>query len=357
MEEAVKDLEDQFMIAHNAATVISSIFQSSRTKYSSTSNDLTEKELYHEVRAGERIQKAYEKKCAQLQNQDVKGEEPPLSDKARAAISDLHTQIKVSILLEAETLRDEELVPQTLELVQELARMRKVMAECHQLQKCTLDEAKILLARTSSTFSAVKNQKMSHSEMQRLVRSAANLDTELRNWRSCFETWIVSQRSYVHALTGWLFHCVRLDPDTSKLPLAPRESFGGSSMFNICIQWSRFLDAIQEAPVLDGLGLAAAGICSLYAQLQEDSSRKRSASKSCGGKQEPRGGMEVGQLEDEALSAEKVAEVANRELCAGMSVAMNSLTEFAVSSAEGYTNLVKQWENAKQSKSSEGTGS
>lgn len=81
--------------------------------------------IFASKQTGERIQKAYEKKCAQLQNQDVKGEEPPLSDKARAAISDLHTQIKVSIhLVESaskriETLRDEELVPQILELVQE----------------------------------------------------------------------------------------------------------------------------------------------------------------------------------------------------------------------------------------------
>ncbi|CAI9760958.1 unnamed protein product [Fraxinus pennsylvanica] len=423
MAEVVKDLEGQFMIAHNSATDVSLILQAGKAKYSSTSNDLTvmemlnpvalfrsassrssslsrvlvssstsrdedykcssnfseesctftgnhqstleklyawEKKLYQEVRAGERIRKAYEKKCAQLRNQDVKGKEPPLSEKTRASLTDLHTQIKVSIhLVESaskriETLRDEELEPQILELVQGLARMWKVMAECHQLQKCTLDEAKILLAETLSTYSATKKQTMLPSKLQRLANSAANLETELRNWRACFGTWIVSQRSYVHALTGWLLHCVRLDPNTSKLPFAPRESFGGLSMFNICIQWSRFLDAIQEAPVLGGLDLAAEGVCSLYAQqLQEDSCRKISASKSCGGEQEPVGVVEVGRFEDEVVNAEKIAEVANRVLCAGMSVAMNSLTEFASISAEGYANLVKQWENAKQPKSSD----
>ncbi|CAA2975639.1 Hypothetical predicted protein [Olea europaea subsp. europaea] len=187
MAEFVKDLENQFMIAHNSATNVSLILQASKAKYSSTSNDLTvkemlnpvalfrstssrsslssrilvssstsrdedyecisnfpeescmftgnhqstleklyawEKKLYQEVRAGERIRKAYEKKCAQLRNQDVKGKEPPLSDKTRESLTDLHTQIKVSIhLVESaskriETLRDEELEPQILELVQ-----------------------------------------------------------------------------------------------------------------------------------------------------------------------------------------------------------------------------------------------
>lgn len=54
----------------------------------------------------------------------MKGEDPHAVDKTRAAIRDLHTQIKVSIhSVEAiskriETLRDEELQPQLLELVQ-----------------------------------------------------------------------------------------------------------------------------------------------------------------------------------------------------------------------------------------------
>lgn len=74
--------------------------------------------------AGERVRIAYEKKCMHLRNQDVKGEDPYVVDKTRVAIRDLHTQIKVSIhSVEAiskriETLRDEELQPQLLELVQ-----------------------------------------------------------------------------------------------------------------------------------------------------------------------------------------------------------------------------------------------
>lgn len=67
---------------------------------------------------------AYEKKCTQLNNQAAKGDEPSTLEKTRTALRDLHTQIKVSIhSIEAiskriETLRDEELQPQLLELVQ-----------------------------------------------------------------------------------------------------------------------------------------------------------------------------------------------------------------------------------------------
>lgn len=79
---------------------------------------------FFDQQSGERVRIAYEKKCKQLRNQDVKFEEPSYVDKTRAAIRDLDTQITVSIhSVEAisrriETLRDEELHPQLIELVQ-----------------------------------------------------------------------------------------------------------------------------------------------------------------------------------------------------------------------------------------------
>ncbi|KAF5742907.1 hypothetical protein HS088_TW09G00969 [Tripterygium wilfordii] len=417
MSEVIKDLEAQFTIICNSANEVSSLLEATRAQYSSTSNELTaikmlnpvtllrsassrssssrflmnssssrdegyesssdfseescmfsgshqstldrlyawEKKLYKEVRSGEKVRIAYEKKCNQLKNQDIKGVDPFAVDKTRATIRDLHTQIKVSIhSVEAiskriETLRDEELQPQLLELVQGLTRMWKVMAECHQSQKRTLDEAKLLLAGTPSKLDARRHSYMSDTDPERLARSAANLEAELRNWRGCFESWITAQRSYVHALTGWLLRCVRSDPDTSKLPLSPRRSTCALPIFGLCIQWSRLLDAIREKPVLDGLDFFAAGMGSLYAQqLRDDSRQTPFGSKRFGMPSSEESGhdmkmVEVGQVE-EVMTAEKMAAVAIRVLCAGMSVAMGSLTEFSVGSAEGYTELVKQWE-------------
>ncbi|KAH7544702.1 hypothetical protein FEM48_Zijuj01G0013700 [Ziziphus jujuba var. spinosa] len=429
MAEVLKDLETQFMTVCNSASEVAGLLEASRAPYSSTSSELTgmkmlnpvalfrsassrssssrflinsssskdeddesssdfseetcmfsgshqstldrlyawEKKLYDEVRSGERVRIAYEKKCKQLRNQVVKGDDPTAVEKTRASIRDVHTQIKVSIhSIEAiskriETLRDEELQPQLLELIQGLARMWKVMAECHQTQKRTLDEAKLLLAGTPSKLDAKRrHSSMSVTDPHRLAHSAANLESELRNWRACFESWIASQRSYVHALTGWLLRCARSEPDTSKLPFSPRRSSSGAlPIFGFCIQWSRILDAVCEKPVLEGLDFFAAGMGSLYAQqLKEDSRRVPVGSRrfSSGFHEEDSEKMEmveVGQVE-EVMTAEKMAEVAIRVLCAGMSVALSSLTEFAIGSAEGYTELVNQWENAKRPRVSSG---
>ncbi|EPS69223.1 hypothetical protein M569_05540 [Genlisea aurea] len=421
MAEVIKDLEEQFMAACKAAAEMSSILEARRAMYSPSPSDLSarkmlnpvalfksgsgrssssrymlnaltskdfgyesssdfseqdslsgshqssldrlyawEKKLYQEVRAGERIRLAYEKKCAQLRNQDVKGDDPSFVDKTRASIRDLQTQINVSIhAVEAiskriEALRDEELEPQLLELVQGLARMWKSMAECHQRQKRTLDEAKILLAGTPSRTTRRKYTVMSPSEPHKLAHSAANLENELRNWRQCFESWIVSQRSYMHALTGWLLRCIRSDSDPSKLPFSPRQYTGAPAIFGVCIQWLRLLDAVREVPVLEGMDFFAAGMGSLYAQqLREDSRRLSSPSGGGGGSSKRFDIVEAGhrfeEEEEVVVTAEKMADVAIRVLCAGMSFAVSALTEFAVSSAKGYDELIREWENEKRS--------
>lgn len=393
MAEVIKDLESQFTVVCNAANDVSALLEAKKAQYLSPSNELSaskllnpvalfrsspskiitnfsktrdevyddpseeqcvfsvshqstldrlyawEKKLYQEVKSGTRVRLAYEKKCLQLRNHDIKGEEPSSVDKTRAAIRDLHTQITVSIhSVEAisrriETLRDEELHSQLLELLQGLAKMWKVMAECHQTQKQTLDEAKILIAG----IDVRKQSSMSITDPYRLARSASNLETELRNWRNTFESWITSQKSYIHALTGWLLRCMRCEPDASKLICSPRRSSSTHPLFGLCIQWSRRLDALEETAVLDSIDFFAAELGSFYAQqLREDSAQNATVGSNVN--------MEMVEV---AKVGEEVMEVAVKVLCGGMSGAMSSMSEFAIDSAKGYNELVKQWENAK----------
>ncbi|XP_076898334.1 nitrate regulatory gene2 protein-like [Bidens hawaiensis] len=410
MSEVIKDLEAQFQIISDSANELSVLLDANRAQYVSTSHELTamkilnpvallrsasssrsnsarflvnsskeegydsssdqsddscmfhnghqstldklyawEKKLYQEVKAGEKIRIAYDKKCAQLRNHDAKGDDRSLVHKTRTAIRDLQTQIKVSIhSVEAvskriETLRDQELQPQLLELIQGLSRMWKVMAECHQTQKRTLDEAKILLAGTPSR--PRKYTPMHPTEPHRPAQSASNLEYELQNWKSCFESWVNSQKSYIHAITGWLLRCIGSNSNnTTKFPFSPRRSAGAPPMFGVCIQWARLLDSVSEGPVLDGLDFFAAGVGSLYVQQMKEGgggSGVGSSRRFSGGS-----GMEMVESGWQEDTAEKMGEVAIKVLCAGMSVAVSSLTEFALSSAQGYAELIKQWESA-----------
>jgi hypothetical protein len=92
----------------------------------------------------------------------------------------------------------------------------------------------------------------------------------------------------------------------------------------------------------------AAGMGSLYAhQLRQDSRPNSYARKQSGDNMEL---VEVGHMEEEVMAPEKLAEVAIKVLCAGMSVAISSLADFAFDSAEAYSEVVKQWESVKNQK-------
>ncbi|KAJ0251722.1 DUF630 family protein [Hirschfeldia incana] len=399
MGEVIKDLEDQFEIICRAATEVSGLLEASKAQYISSNSELSamkmlnpvslfssrsysssssrflissessssefseescmlsgshlstldrlyawEKKLYDEVKSGERVRIAYEKKCLALRNHDVKGDNSAAVDKTRATMRDLHTQMMVSIhSIESiseriETLRDQELLPQLLELLQGLARMWKVMAECHQIQKRTLDEAKLLLAAT--TLKKRQHSSLPEINTQRLARSALNLVAQLQNWRVCFQAWITSQRSYVLSLTGWLLRCFRCDPDPEKVRL----SICPHRIFEVCIGWSRLLNGLNEKPVVDKLDFFACGMGSIFARQlrEEDQTQGRDGSRSMEL-------VEADKLEEEEekmMNAEKLAEIAVKVLCHGMSVAVSSLAEFAISSADEHSKLVNHPEEA-----------
>ncbi|KAL2493558.1 hypothetical protein Fot_37315 [Forsythia ovata] len=96
-----------------------------------------ERKLYDEVKASESIRKEYDHKCDQLRHQFAKDLSPQAIDKTRAVVKDLHSRIRValhavdSISKRIEKMRDDELLPQIMELIQGLARMWKAMLECH----------------------------------------------------------------------------------------------------------------------------------------------------------------------------------------------------------------------------------
>ncbi|CAH8364388.1 unnamed protein product [Eruca vesicaria subsp. sativa] len=336
MGEVIKDLEDQFTTICNSANEVSGLLEankvecttSSRLLMSSESSSviseesrvlpghqatldrlyLWETKLYDEVKSGERVRIAYEKKCLALRKHDLKGDESSSIDKTRVMARDLDIKFKVyihsieSISARIETLRDQELLPQILELLQGLTRMWKVMAECHQIQKRTLDEAKLLL---SSTLPHLKK-----INIERLAGSALKLVTQLQRWRACFQAWITSQRSYVCSLTGWLLKCIRgdTDPEKVKLPTSPYQ------LFEVCIGWSRLLNGLNEKHVVEKLDFFNSCMGSIFTTE----------------------GMEL----DEVAKLEKMAEIAVKVVCNGMSVAVSSLAEFAITSADEHLKLV-----------------
>lgn len=171
-----------------------------------------EKKLYKEVKVGERLRLEYEKRMAHLRTQDVKGEEPSSVDKTRVALRSLQTRMKVSIQTvqsisrRIEVLRDEELHPQLMELIQGLSRMWRAMAERHDAQKRTIDDAKLLFLQHRT--SAAATVALGPPEATTPPPAAVALECEVRAWRGALDAWLLAQRAYARALSAWARRCL-----------------------------------------------------------------------------------------------------------------------------------------------------
>ncbi|KAL5232046.1 hypothetical protein ABZP36_030822 [Zizania latifolia] len=254
-----------------------------------------EKKLYKEVKAGERLRIDYEKRLTHLRSQDVKGDEPSSVDKTRAALRSLHTRMKVSIHTvqsisrRIEVLRDEEMQPQLMELIQGLSRMWRAMAERHKAQKRTIDDAKLLFLQHHPTAAP---------DAATPPPAAVALECEIRDWRGALETWLSAQRAYARALAAWARRCLGIGgggaPHHAALPLA----------FLVCMEWANVVDEVSEARVMDGLDFFVAGVGSV-----------------CSGVATGMEGM------------------AGRVLCAGMAAVTGTMAEFSAASADSYDAL------------------
>nr|GMC93247.1 nitrate regulatory gene2 protein [Ipomoea batatas] len=203
-----------------------------------------ERKLYDEVKAIESIRRDYDRKCDQLRHQSAKDLSAQVIDKTRAGVKDLHSRIRValysvdSISKRIEKMRDEELLPQLLELIQGLNRMWRAMLECHHTQYITIS-----LAYHAKTSTGSPRGNMQKQIMDQLL-------DEVECFGLSFADWINSHTMYVEALNAWLQNCI-LQPReqvkrrrTFSRPLSPRRGVP-PPIFVLCQAW---LSNIQSLP-------------------------------------------------------------------------------------------------------------
>ncbi|KAF3796893.1 hypothetical protein EJ110_NYTH00781 [Nymphaea thermarum] len=208
-----------------------------------------ERKLHDEVKASESVRKEYDRKCGQLRHQSARDLKKHVIDKTRAAVKDLYSRTNVAIqALESiskriEKLRDEELQPQLLELIQGSIRMWKIMLECHHAQYITIS----LAYHTKASAGA-------HTDSRR--DAALNLENEMSCLSTSFTNYLDAQKSYVQALNCWLTKCVRIPVEKStrrgRNPFSPRRALA-PPIFVLCRDWSAAFDTLPAGEVLNAI--------------------------------------------------------------------------------------------------------
>lgn len=162
-------------------------------------------------------------------------------DKTRSVVKDLHSRLTVaiysvdSISKRIERMRDEELLPQLLELTEGLIRMWKAMLECHHAQYITIS-----LAYHSRSTPGTLQGYARRDIMTQLLE-------EVEFFGLSFANWINSLTSYVEAVNAWLQNCI-LQPrerTKSRRPFSPRRVLA-PPIFVLCRDWSAGIKALPS---------------------------------------------------------------------------------------------------------------
>ncbi|GAB2228115.1 hypothetical protein Droror1_Dr00009945 [Drosera rotundifolia] len=167
-----------------------------------------EKKLYDEVKAGELMKFEYQRKVALLNKQKKRNATADSLEKTKAAVSHLHTRYIVdmqsldSTVSEINRLRDEQLYPKLVALVEEMATMWDTM-QVHHENQLKISVALKLVDVSQST------RETTESHHQRTNQ----LWTVVQEWDTQFGKMVSHQKEYIRALNHWL-----------KLNLIPIES-------------------------------------------------------------------------------------------------------------------------------------
>ncbi|CAA2996273.1 Hypothetical predicted protein, partial [Olea europaea subsp. europaea] len=167
-----------------------------------------EKKLYEEVKAGELMKLEYQRKVSALNKLKKRNASTEQLEKAKAAVSHLHTRYIVdwqsldSTVSEVNDIRDKQLYPKLVALIHGMLSMWKSMCTHHDSQLNIVAELKPL--EISGT--PIETSKNHHEHTLQLWNV-------VQEWQSQFEKLVTNQRQYIQALNSWL-----------KLNLIPIES-------------------------------------------------------------------------------------------------------------------------------------
>lgn len=291
-----------------------------------------ERKLYDEVKASETIMKEYDRKCVQLRHQFAKDLSSQVIDKTRAVVKDLHSRIRVglhsvdSISKRIERMRDEELQPQLIELIQGLTRMWKAMLECHHAQYITI----------SLAYHAKSSTGTPQGDAQRQIM--AELRQEIECFGLSFADWIKNHTLYVEALNGWLQNCILLPQERSRSrrPFSPRRVLA-PTIFVLCRDWLAGIKGLPSDELSDAIRTFLSDLRHLMGQQAEVLQKKQEES------------VSKNDEETEHKDDEKNGDSSSNLSCIHTSLTkvLDRLTKFSEASLKMYEDIRQKSEAAK----------
>ncbi|PIN00931.1 hypothetical protein CDL12_26562 [Handroanthus impetiginosus] len=224
-----------------------------------------EKKLYQEVKNAEYLKLEHEKKAAHLRKLEMKSADYIKTEKAKKEVEKLESQMMVALQAIETTsteiikLRESELYPQLLQLVNGLLSMWRSMYEFHQVQTHIVQQLKYLSCIPSTEPT---------SEIHR--QSTLQLELEAQQWHISFCNLMKAQRDYIQSLTGWL----RLSLFQVGNNPANRTK-QDSSIYSFCEEWQLAINNAPDKVASEGIKSFLSMIHAIVVQQEEEQKQKR----------------------------------------------------------------------------------
>ncbi|KAF5461579.1 hypothetical protein F2P56_017660 [Juglans regia] len=224
-----------------------------------------EKKLHQEVKQGELMKLEYQRKVSLLNKQKKRNVSAESLEKTKAAVSHLHTRYIVdmqsmdSTVLEVNRLRDEQLYPKLVELVDGMAKMWATMRAHHSNQLRLVTDLKSL-----DIAHAPKETTKHHHDR------TIQLWNVVEKWHSQFEKLATHQKQYIRALNSWLkLNLIPIESSLKeKISSPPRVQH--PPIQTLLQSWHDHLEKLPDELVKSAIGSFAAVIKTIILHQEEE---------------------------------------------------------------------------------------
>ncbi|KAL1340492.1 hypothetical protein HN51_026872 [Arachis hypogaea] len=229
-----------------------------------------EKKLYDEVKAGELMKYEYQKKVAMLNKLKNRGSNSEALEKAKAAVSHLHTRYIVdmqaldSTVSEISRLRDQQLYPRLVQLVDGMATMWGIMQFHHENQSSIVTALRLLDISQSPTETSEQH----YERTQQLC-------AVVQQWQAHFEKLMIHQREYIKALNSWLKqNLIPIESNLKEKVSSPQRA-RKPPIHSLLIAWQDHLEKLPDEDARTAITNFAAVIETICQHQEEELALKR----------------------------------------------------------------------------------
>ncbi|XP_057473328.1 nitrate regulatory gene2 protein-like [Actinidia eriantha] len=224
-----------------------------------------EKKLYDEVKTGEQMKLEYQKKVASLNRQKKHGSRTEAIEKTKATVSHLHTRYIVdmqsmdSTVSEINRLRDEQLYPKLVALVDGMTTMWEAMKVHHENQSSI-----VIALRYLDISQSPKETSDQHHER------TVQLWHVFQEWHSQCGKLMTHQRLYIKALNNWLnLNLIPVDTNLKEKVSSPRRS-QSPPIQSLLHAWDDYLDKLTDELARTAISSFAAVVHTIMQQQVEE---------------------------------------------------------------------------------------